>query len=126
MRVVLVSVLLTLGTIGVSHQRTAEAASPPATEPPASTVPDSTINEFIPEERAIGDCISAVPKPGCGSESRSDWHQWLVLIAVAGGMAFVAWRVVAGVRHGRSEPAPEHRRVLAQPHEVDKTRDMAG
>ncbi|HEX6658427.1 MAG TPA: hypothetical protein VF065_10120 [Ilumatobacter sp.] len=107
------SVLLTFGTIGAAGRiGDAEASSPPPTEAPPSTVPDPTINEFIPEERAISDCISAVPKPGCGSESRSDWHQWLVFIALAGGMAFVGWRVVAGLRKQRTEPdrsqAPTH------------------
>jgi hypothetical protein len=112
-RVLVVSVLFTFGTIGTAGRiGVAEAASPPTTEAPPSTVPDSTINEFIPEQRAISDCISAAPKPGCGSESRSDWHQWLVFIALAGGMAFVGWRVVAGLRKQRSEPdrsqAPTH------------------
>jgi hypothetical protein len=104
-RVLLVGVLLTLGTVvQVGQVVVAEAASPPTTEVPGTAVPDSTINEFIPEDRAIGDCISAVPKPGCGSESRTDWHQWLVLIALFGGMAFVGWRVVVGLRRPQHEP----------------------
>ena len=104
MRVLVVSVLLTFGTIGAASEvGVADAASPPTTEAPASTVPDPTINDFIPEQRAISDCISAVQKPGCGSESRSDWHQWLVFIALAGGMAFVGWRVLAGLRRPSAE-----------------------
>ena len=107
------SVLLTFGTLGAAGRiGVAAAASPPTTEGPTNTVPDSTFNDFIPEQRSISDCISAVPKPGCGSESRSDWHQWLVLIALAGGMAFVGWRVVAGLRRPASEPASE-----PEPHE---------
>jgi hypothetical protein len=105
-RVLLVSVLLTFGTIGAAGQIGVAEAAPPTTEAPASTVPDSTINEFIPEEQAISDCISAVPKPGCGSASRSDWHQWLVFIALAGGMAFVGWRVIAGLRRSTPDRAP--------------------
>jgi hypothetical protein len=98
-RLLLVSALLTFGALGMpGHAGVTVAASPPGTEAPVSTVPAPTINEFIPEERAIGDCISAVPKPGCGSDARSDWHQWLVLIAVAGGLTFVGWRVVVGLR----------------------------
>src|SRR5918994_3905076 len=92
-----------LGTVGpVGPIVVAEAASPPTTEVPGTAVPDSTINEFIPEDRAIGDCISAVPKPGCGSESRTDWHQWLVLIALAGGIGFVG-------RGGVGRPPPPAR-----------------
>ena len=79
----------------------AVAGSPPATEAPDGTVPEPTVNAFIPEERAISDCISAIQKPGCGSESRSDWHQWLVFVVLVGGMAFVGWRVVAGLRRQR-------------------------
>src|SRR5262245_35573365 len=113
MRSLLVSVLLTVGAVGLAGQAgVAEAGSPPVTEAPASTVPESTINDFIPEERAISDCISAAPKPGCGSESRSDWHQWLVLIALAGGMTFVGWRVVAGLRRPR-RTEPDHTEVHA-------------
>jgi hypothetical protein len=99
------------GPVGV-----AVAGSPPATEAPDATVPEPTVNEFIPEERAISDCISAIQKPGCGSESRSDWHQWLVFVVLVAGMAFVGWRVVAGLRRQRptaEEPetaAPQARR----------------
>ena len=41
-------------------------------EPPPPPVTD---NVFIPENHDLGECITAVPKPGCGSEARSDWHQ---------------------------------------------------
>jgi hypothetical protein len=103
-RVLLVGVLLTFGTLGMpGHAGVVAAGSPPATEPP-STVPTSTLNDFIPEQRAISDCISAVPKPGCGSEAQSDWHTWLAFIALVGGLAFVGWRVVTGLRRQRTEP----------------------
>ena len=103
MRVLLVSVLLTLGTMGAGGRVEAAGAPPATTDAPPSTVPEPTINEFLPEERAIGDCISAVPKPGCGSESRSDWRQWLVFAVLAGGLAFVGWRVVVGLRRAGQE-----------------------
>jgi hypothetical protein len=107
MRVVLVSLLLTFGTVGTAAQGdVVSAAAPPTTEAPVSTVPTSTINEFIPEEQQITDCISAAPKPGCGSKARSDWHQWMVFIALVGGMVFVGWRIVAGLRRQRHEPKP--------------------
>jgi hypothetical protein len=73
----------------------AAGGAPPVT---ADSVPSSTINEFIPEERPIGDCISALPKPGCGSEERGGWHQYAVLIAVLLGLAVIAWRIVVGLR----------------------------
>jgi hypothetical protein len=73
----------------------AAANAPPVT---ADSAPSSTFNEFIPEDRPIGDCISALPKPGCGSEERGGWHQYLVLIAVVLGLALIAWRIVVGLR----------------------------
>jgi|SRR5215210_8317963 len=107
MPVLLVSLLLTFGTVGTAAQGdVVSAAAPPTTEAPVSTVPTSTINEFIPEEQQITDCISAAPKPGCGSKARSDWHQWMVFIALVGGMVFVGWRIVAGLRRQRHEPKP--------------------
>ena len=89
MRVLLVSAVLALGVTGTGAAHVAASSAPP---------PDSTINEFIPEDRPIGDCISAVPKPGCGSEDRSDWHQGLVLGALVIGMSIIGWRIVAGLR----------------------------
>jgi len=107
LRVVLVSVLFTLGTVGMAaNGGVVAAAPPPTTEAPVGTVPTSTINDFIPTQRALSDCISASPKPGCGSEAQSDWHMWLTFLALVGGMVFVGWRVVAGVRRGQNKPDP--------------------
>ena len=62
-----------------------------------------TVNEFIPEDRSIGECISALPKPGCGSEARGGWRQSLILVAIMGGLGFIAWRVVRSARRARAE-----------------------
>jgi hypothetical protein len=95
LRVFVAATMLTFGA--AAH---AEAAAPSATtiDPVAATVPDSTLNDFLPEERAISDCVSAVPKPGCGSKARGGWHQDLVAVLLVGGLAIVGWRIVAGVR----------------------------
>jgi hypothetical protein len=99
LRVLLVSVVLAVATLGLGgHTGVVVAGAPPTTEAPPDTVPSSTFNDFIPEEQQLSDCISAAPKPGCGSASRSDYHQWLVFLAVIGGMVVIAWRVVAGAR----------------------------
>ncbi len=66
---------------------------------PAPT--ESTVNEFLPEERGLGECISAVPKPGCGSEARGGWRQGLVLLAILLGLGVIAWRVIAASRAAR-------------------------
>lgn len=63
-------------------------------------------NEFLPADRPISDCISAIPKPGCGSEARGGWRQGLVLLAILVGLALIAWRVVVSARRARSQAAP--------------------
>lgn len=68
-----------------------------------ATMPDDTINEFLPEERGLGECISAVPKPGCGSSARGGWRQGLVLLAILAGLGVIAWRVVVSSRRARRE-----------------------
>ena len=120
MRVLVVSLLLAVMAFGIAvvagPTGVVAAAAPPTTEAPVSTVPGSTFNDFIPEQRDLSDCISAVQKPGCGSESRSDYHQWLVFFGLIGGMAFIAWRVVAGARRNRARvdepktPTPQPQR----------------
>jgi hypothetical protein len=70
-------------------------------EPPPPPVTD---NAFIPEDRDLGECITAVPKPGCGSEARGDWHQGVVLAVMVAGLVVVGWRIVRGVR--RRDPQP--------------------
>lgn len=64
-----------------------------------------TINEFFPEERSLGDCLSSLPKPDCGSEARGGWAQTTVFVLIIVGLAFIAWRVVASSRRARREAA---------------------
>ena len=66
----------------------------PITDP----TPVSTINEFIPEDRDLTECISAVPKPGCGSEARTSWEQGALLVVLVVALAFIAWRVIRAAR----------------------------
>jgi hypothetical protein len=65
-----------------------------------------TYNDFIPEERDLSDCISAIPKPGCGSSAKGGWRQMLVLGLVVTGLGFIGWRVVAGARKNLSTQSP--------------------
>lgn len=71
---------------------------------------EAPVNEFIPADRDISDCISAIPKPGCGSKARGGWHQTLVLLAILAGLAVIVWRIVAGARKAKAE---QDRRVAA-------------
>ena len=59
---------------------------------------DGGENDFLPPDRDLTECVSALPKPGCGSEARGGWRQTAVFLAVLGGLGFIAWRVIAGAR----------------------------
>ena len=74
------------------------AATVPPTDPPVVTA-----NEFIPDDRDLSECVSAIPKPGCGSEARGGWRQGLVLGVVVAALAFVGWRITVSVRRGRRQ-----------------------
>jgi hypothetical protein len=87
----------------------AAAAGHPSTEAsPVTTVPEpapeATDNPFIPENANLGDCVSSLPRPGCGSEARGGAGQWLVFGALVGGLGFIGWRVSRGIRKGRPTP----------------------
>jgi hypothetical protein len=107
-----------VGALGAAPAGSAAAATPatspatpPATTPvttapqPVDSEPTATINEFLPEDRSIGECISAVPRPGCGSDARGGWRQYVVAVVVVAGLVVVGWRIVAGVRRPR-KPVP--------------------
>jgi hypothetical protein len=101
----LATVALTLGTAAPATADSI-ASPPPAAQPGTVDPPPITVNPFIPEDRGISDCISALPKPGCGSEARGGWRQGLILLALIGGLSVIGWRIVAGVRTGRPTPPP--------------------
>lgn len=82
----------------------------PITDP----APVSTINEFIPEDRDLTECISAVPKPGCGSEARTSWEQGALLVVLVVALAFIAWRVIRAARR-RSAAGPTARVTPPEP-----------
>jgi hypothetical protein len=77
--------------------------APDASVAATSEAPPVTDNVFVPENRDLGECITAVPKPGCGSEARSDWHQGLVLGVMIAGLIVIGWRIVRGVRRGEAK-----------------------
>ena len=70
-----------------------------------SDITTVTVNEFLPTDRDLSDCISALPKPGCGSDARGGWRQTAVFGMVIAGLAFIGWRVVVGARRHPDEPA---------------------
>ena len=88
------------------------AARTPARRRPAA--PSTTVfdNPFLPDERNLSDCISAVPKPGCGSEARGGWRQTLVFGVMALGLLVIAWRIATGhAARGAAVMTPEEFRA---------------
>jgi hypothetical protein len=76
-----------------------------ATPPQAAEnngVTESTVNEFIPVDRSISDCVSAAPKPGCGSDARGGWRQGVVMILLVLALSFIGWRIITNVRRAPS------------------------
>lgn len=76
---------------------------------PVDTTPEpaTTDNEFLPAERNLSECISAVPKPGCGSKQRGGWRQALVFAVVVAGLLAIGVRVGIAVRRRDRELAGE-------------------
>lgn len=72
--------------------------------PPAASSSTVVENVFLPAERDLSECISAVPKPGCGSEAHGGWRQGLILAVLVAGLAFIAWRVIRSARRNRPGP----------------------
>lgn len=94
MRVVLVAFVLSFVLGG--HHATAAAATTDTTPP--SEAPMVTDNGFIPVDVNIGDCLSSMPRPGCGSANRSGYHQLITFGVLMAGTAFITWRVARSVR----------------------------
>jgi hypothetical protein len=63
--------------------------------------PPVTVNEFLPENRDLSDCLNSLPKPDCGSDAQGGWHQTLVLLAIVAGLGVIGWRIVVGARRAR-------------------------
>lgn len=81
----------------------AAGARAATTPPPASDAP-VTIQTTPPLERDLSECLSALPKPGCGhapeqAGDRGGWLQWTLFGMMICGLVFIGWRVVAGVRN---------------------------
>lgn len=95
-----ITLALTLLAIpGTAVQAGTEPAAPPPTTVPAGDEPEITVNDFLPADRNLTDCVGLVERPGCGSESRGGFHQYLVagvlfvgLAATFGRVAWIVWR----------------------------------
>ncbi len=78
-----------------------------ATIPPEATEE----NVYLDIERGLNDCISALPKPGCGREpvdagDRGGWQQYLVFGVLMTAMAGIGTRVALSVRKRDRSKSP--------------------
>jgi hypothetical protein len=89
--------VLALATLLPGAVAGAATAPSPPDQPTASTVLD---NPFLPENTAanISDCISALPRPECGSKERGGWRQGVLFGVVIAGLAGIGLRIGLGVR----------------------------
>lgn len=88
------AVLLTLAGCADHAGPTASAAG--ATSDTAAD--DSGDNVFMPDEQNLDDCVGLLPRPGCGSDARGGWRQYLTMGVLGLGLAFIGWRISRGVR----------------------------
>ena len=80
-------------------QATGAATSAAATVPPVTPDPASMgTNPFIPEDVNIGDCVSSLPRPECGTDERGGYHQYVTFLVLFLATLFIGWRVTLGVR----------------------------
>lgn len=102
-RHLVVAASLSLGVLAAGCGRD-EAAVPATIDQREATATLST-NPFIPDDVNIGDCVSSLPRPGCGNEIRGDAHSMLTFGALVAGLGFIGWRIGRGVRR-RGTPGP--------------------
>ncbi len=62
-------------------------------------------NPFIPENVNIGDCVSALPRPGCGNEIRGDSHSMLTFGGLLPRRSLIGWRFPRWARRPDAGPA---------------------
>jgi hypothetical protein len=95
---VAVAVVIALGASGALGTDAVSAQQLGPDDLPITTV----YNEFYPEDRDLSDCLSVLPRPGCGSSARSGWPQLTVFGLIVIGVGAVAARVLVSARRTRA------------------------
>jgi hypothetical protein len=90
----------------------AVASTEPVEPAPATTASSATTdNPFLPDDTTtnITDCVSALPRPECGSRERGGWRQGVVFGVVVAGLVAIGARVVIAIRSrdGDGHTAPD-------------------
>jgi hypothetical protein len=77
------------------------SSEPDDTTPAAS----ASENPFLPDDTSVnlGDCVSALPRPECGSKERGGWRQLVVFGAVVGGLGVIGTRIFIQMNRRRRE-----------------------
>jgi hypothetical protein len=90
---ILVSTLITLVP---ATGATGEPTAPPETPAPTTTIE----NVFLPDDTTVNitDCVSALPRPECGSRERGGWRQGAVFAVIVVGLIAIGARLVIGIR----------------------------
>jgi hypothetical protein len=75
----------------------AATAPAPDSSPTATTIAD---NPFFPDDTTtnVTDCISALPRPECGSRERGGWRQGVLFGVVVAGLAAIGLRIGFAIR----------------------------
>jgi hypothetical protein len=88
---IFVSTLLTLVPPPSTDDAVESAAAPPTT---------TVGNQFLPDDTTVNitDCVSALPRPDCGSKERGGWRQSVVFGVIVAGLLAIGARLVIGIR----------------------------
>lgn len=105
-----ITLMVTVGAVGASSVSVpspvvdvAEITLVVGTSPPdPADPPPVTVNPFFPEDRSLSECLSVVPRPGCGSEARGGPYQAAVFGVILLGLGVIGTRIVIGVRRNRA------------------------
>jgi hypothetical protein len=90
-------------TVGVFFAPSAAIAAAPqvvhATQLAATTsAPPDTVNDFLPEDANLSTCIGMLERPGCSTDSKSDFRTYLTFAFLTLGLCFIGWRIAVGIR----------------------------
>jgi hypothetical protein len=99
-----------------------QASAAPEPSVPDATTPDVTAgspptvvdNEFLPENADLDECISALPRPECGSKARGGWRQTLIFGILVVVLAIGGWRLVTVLRRRDRAGVEEAERIDAE------------
>ena len=98
-RLVVLAAGVVLGGAACSGMDTPQRPAAATIDTSVSGAGSSTAdNPFIPEDVNIGDCVSSLPRPDCGSDAQGGGAQLATFGVLMAGMAFIGWRIARGVR----------------------------